>query len=417
MKLKRKTKPVRAALPSTYGSLLADLKRRVRNAQVRAALSVNRELVLLYWHIGREILRSQQAEGWGAKVIERLAKDLRREFPEMSGLSSRNLKYMRAFAEAYSSGESVQQLAGQFVQQLVAQLPNVKALLPGKRGTSIVQQAVAQLPGEKVPQPVGQLALTKVQQPAAQLEFDLPPEPFASLPWGHNVLLLDRVKNPADRLWYARQALAHGWSRAVLEVQIETKLHKRAGRALNNFAATLPPAQSDLAQQVLKDPYTFNFLALGPDAQERDLENALMDHIQKFLLELGVGFAFVGRQVRLEVDGEDYSLDLLFYHLRLRCFFVIDLKKEAFKPEDAGKMNFYLSAVDDQLRHDGDQPTIGLLLCRNHKRLTVEYALRNMAKPIDVAKWRTRLVSSLPRNLRSALPSVEELERNLRTSS
>jgi predicted nuclease of restriction endonuclease-like (RecB) superfamily len=247
-----------------------------------------------------------------------------------------------------------------------------------------------------------------------QLESDLPPEPFASLPWGHNRVLLDRVKEPADRLWYARQALAHGWSRAVLEVQVETKLHKRAGRALNNFAATLPPAQSDLAQQVLKDPYTFNFLALAPDAQERDLEQALMDHIQNFLLELGVGFAFVGRQVRLEVEGEDYAIDLLFYHLRLRCFVVIDLKKEAFKPEDAGKMNFYLSAVDDQMRQDGDQPTIGLLLCRDHKRLTVEYALRNFTKPIGVAQWRTRLVHSLPKQLRGVLPSVEEIQRNLR---
>jgi predicted nuclease of restriction endonuclease-like (RecB) superfamily len=222
--------------------------------------------------------------------------------------------------------------------------------------------------------------------------------------------LIDRVKDPAARLWYARQTLAHGWSRPVLEVQIETKLHKRSGRALNNFAATLPPEQSDLAQQVLKDPYTFNFLALGPDAQERDLESALIDHIQKFLLELGVGFAFVGRQVRLEVDGEEYPVDLLFYHLRLRCFFVIDLKMGAFEPRDAGQMSFYLSTVDTQMRHEGDQPTIGLLLCRDHKRLTVEYALRNFNTPIGVARWRTQL----PKKLRGLLPSVEELERKLR---
>ena len=408
MKPKRATKLVEPGRPAAYGALLADLKRRVRSAQVRAALSVNRELVLLYWHIGREILRSQQAEGWGTKVIERLARDLRREFPDMTGLSPRNLKYMRSFAEAYSGGAIVQQLAGQFVQQLVAQLPVRKLDKP------IVQQAAAQLRAAKVQQPAGQKMLTKVQQPAAQLEFDIPPEPLASLPWFHNCLLLDRVKDPTARLWYARQTLAHGWSRAVLAVQIDTKLHKRAGKALNNFATTLPPAQSDLAQQVLKDPYTFNFLALGPDAQERDLEIALVDHIQKFLLELGVGFAFVGRQVRLEVDGEDYTLDLLFYHLRLRCFFVIDLKMEAFEPRDAGQMNFYLAAVDDQMRHEGDQPTIGLLLCRDHKRLTVEYALRNCATPIGVAKWRTKLVDSLPKKLRGLLPSVEELERKLR---
>ena len=404
MNPKRATKLVKPGRPAAYGALLADLKRRVRSAQVRAALSVNRELVLLYWHIGREILRSQQAEGWGTKVIERLARDLRREFPDMTGLSPRNLKYMRSFAEAYSGGAIVQQLAGQFVQQLVAQLPEAATKMSAKPSRNPM-----------VPQTVGQLPLpTKVQQPVAQLEFDVPPEPFALLPWGHNVLLLDRVKDPAARLWYARQTLAHGWSRPVLEVQIDTKLHKRAGKALNNFATTLPPAQSDLAQQVLKDPYTFNFLALGPDAQERDLEIALVDHIQKFLLELGVGFAFVGRQVRLEVDGEDYTLDLLFYHLRLRCFFVIDLKMEAFEPRDAGQMNFYLAAVDDQMRHEGDQPTIGLLLCRDHKRLTVEYALRNFSRPIGVAKWRTKLVNSLPKKLRGLLPSVEELERKLR---
>ncbi len=404
MKPKRLTKMTRPALPAAYGALLTDLKRRVRSAQVRAALSVNRELVLLYWSIGREILRSQQAEGWGTKVIERLAKDLRREFPDMSGLSRTNLLYMRAFAETYSTDVIVQQAVGQFVQQLTAQMPAPKSGAK-PRPKPIVQQPVGQLTATKIPQPGGQLT---------QLEFDVPPEPFASIPWGHNVLLLDRVKDPAARLWYARQTLAHGWSRTVLEVQIETKLHKRSGRALNNFAATLPPEQSDLAQQVLKDPYTFNFLALGPDAQERDLENALIDHIQKFLLELGVGFAFVGRQVRLEVDGEDYPIDLLFYHLRLRCFFVIDLKMGAFEPRDAGQMNFYLSAVDDQMRHDGDQPTIGLLLCRNHKRLTVEYALRNLTKPIGVAKWRTQLVNALPKKLRGLLPSVQELERNLR---
>lgn len=399
MTTSRTMKRTKAVAATAYGSLLSGLKERVRHAQVRAALSVNRELVQLYWHIGREILRSQQAEGWGAKVIERLAKDLRKEFPEMDGLSRTNLLYMRAFAEAHSGASLVQPAVGQLAQEVSAPPPK-----PGAKSR----------PGAIVPQAVGQLIPAKVPQAVGQLESDLPPEPFASLPWGHNRVLLDRVKEPADRLWYARQALAHGWSRAVLEVQIETKLHKRAGRALNNFAATLPPAQSDLAQQVLKDPYTFNFLALAPDAQERDLEQALMDHIQNFLLELGVGFAFVGRQVRLEVEGEDYAIDLLFYHLRLRCFVVIDLKKEAFKPEDAGKMNFYLSAVDDQMRQDGDQPTIGLLLCRDHKRLTVEYALRNFTKPIGVAQWRTRLVHSLPKQLRGVLPSVEEIQRNLR---
>ncbi len=391
MKALQRLKPAKSGRPTAYGALLADLKQRVRSAQVRAALSVNRELVLLYWNIGREILRSQKAEGWGTKVIERLAKDLRAEFPKMRGLSRTNLLYMRAFAEAYSDAAIVQQAVGQLVQQAAAQLPESKSTRRAKSSqAAIVQQAVG------------------------QLEHANPPEPFALLPWGHNVLLLDRVKDLTDRLWYARQTMVNGWSRPVLEVQIETKAHKRAGRAVSNFATTLPPEQSDLAQQALKDPYTFDFFALAPNARERDLENALIEHIQKFLLELGVGFAFVGRQVALEIDGENYALDLLFYHLRLRCFVVIDLKMRAFKPEDAGKMSFYLSAVDDQLRHAGDQPTIGLLLCKDHKRLTVEYALRNFSTPIGVSQWRTRLVDSLPKQLRGVLPSVADLERNLR---
>lgn len=344
--MSKHSKVSHTALPSGYAPLLADLKARVRSAQVRAVLSVNRELVLLYWHIGGQILRCQREEGWGAKVVERLAKDLRAEFPEMHGFSRANLLSMRAFAEAYIDEAIVQQLVGQ-------------------------------------------------------------------LPWGHNVLLLAKVKNAEQRLWYAQQTLEHGWSRAVLTAQIQTDAHKRQGKALSNFKQTLPPPQSDLAQQALKDPYVFDFLALSADARERELEQGLVNHIQRFLLELGVGFAFVGRQVHLEIGGEDYYLDLLFYHLKLRCYVVIDLKMEPFKPEFAGKMNFYLSAVDDTMRHQQDQPTIGLLLCRDKNHITVEYALRHMAKPIGVAQWRTRLVESLPKKLEGALPSVKDLEREL----
>ena len=334
------------ALPPGYAPLLADLKARVRAAQVRAVLSVNRELILLYWHIGGRILRCQREEGWGAKVVDRLAKDLRAEFPEMAGFSPRNLKYMRAFAAAYADSE--------FVQQVVAQIP-----------------------------------------------------------WGHNLLLLNKLKQPELREWYATKTLEHGWSRAVLSAQMQTKAHARAGKALTNFKRTLPPPQSDLAQQALKDPYTFDFLTLSAEARERELEQGLVDHIQKFLLELGVGFAFVGRQVHLEVGREDYYLDLLFYHLKLRCYVVIDLKMEPFKPEFAGKMNFYLSAVDDRMCGPQDQPTIGLLLCRDKNRITVEYALRHMTKPIGVAQWRTRLVESLPKKLQGALPSVKVLKTEL----
>lgn len=382
-------------LPSAYAPLLADLKARVRAAQVKAAVSVNRELILLYWHIGREILRAQKAEGWGAKVVERLAKDLAAEFPEMGGFSFTNLMRMRTFADAYGPGTIFPQAVGKLEQ--------------GASKDEISPQSVGRLGKAKVQQPVAPI----VSQPVIQLE-DTPPEPLTLLPWGSNIILIEKVKDPATRLWYARKTLENGWSRAVLTVQIESRLHERSGKAITNFERTLPPAQSDMAREVLKDPYTFDFLTLGEDAHERDLERGLVEHVQKLLLEMGAGFAFVGRQVPLEVGDEDYYLDLLFYHLRLRCFVVVDLKMRPFEPEFAGKMNFYLSAVDDQMRHEHDAPTIGLLLCKDAKnKLKVEYALRDVKKPIGVAEWQTRLVESLPKNLRGALPSIADIEREL----
>lgn len=328
-----------------YDAFLVGLKERIRNAQVRAAMSVNRELVLLYWQIGRDILANQSERGWGAKVIDRLSADLRRSFPEMKGFSPRNLKYMRAFAEAYTHEG--------FVQQLVAQIP-----------------------------------------------------------WGHNVRLLDQVKDPHEREWYLRQTLHHGWSRNILVHQIESSLYQRQGKALTNFNRTLPAPQADLAQGILKDPYAFDFLSLGEDAKERDLHRGLLEHLREFLLELGVGFAFVGSQYPLEVGGEDFFIDLLFYHLRLRSFVVIELKVSDFQPEFVGKLNFYLSAVDDRLRHADDAPSIGLLLCRTKNRVIVEYALRDTAKPIGVSEY--RLLEALPETLKGSLPTVEEIEAELR---
>jgi predicted nuclease of restriction endonuclease-like (RecB) superfamily len=326
----------------SYAAFVGDLKRKIAEARHRAGLSVNRELILLYWTIGRDILARQEREGWGAKVIERLAEDLGRAFPEMAGLSSRNLKYMRAFAEAWPEGE--------FVQQVVALLP-----------------------------------------------------------WGHNVRLLDAVKAPEERAWYVRQAIEHGWSRNVLVHQIDSNLFARQGSALTNFSRTLPADQSELAQQILKDPYTFDFLSLGPEMLERDLERGLIEHLRSLILELGKGFAFVGSQYHIEVGGQDYYLDLLFYHLRLRCFVVIELKIEDFKPEFAGKMNFYLSAVDDNLRHKDDQPTIGIILCKGRNEVIVEYALRDANKPMGVAQY--QLSPALPPQLQRDLPTVEEFAR------
>jgi predicted nuclease of restriction endonuclease-like (RecB) superfamily len=236
-------------------------------------------------------------------------------------------------------------------------------------------------------------------------------QPVAQLPWGHNVRLLDLVKTRDERLWYARAAIEHGWSRNVLEIQIEAGLYQRQGKAITNFTKTLPAPQSDLAQQLLKDPYNFDFLTLSKDASERELETGLVEHIQKFLLELGTGFAFVGRQVPLEVAGEDYRLDLLFYHLKLRCFVVIDLKAGPFKPEYAGKMNFYLAAVDDTRKHPSDNPAIGLILCKSKKEVVVEYALRHTATPMGIAEFRH--LEKLPAKFQGSLPSIEELEAEL----
>lgn len=331
-------------LSLAYETFLIDLKDRIRTARTRASLAVNKELVLLYWEIGRDILDRQQREGWGTKVIERLAQDLRREFPEMKGLSSRNMKYMRTFAEAWPEKE--------FVQQVVAQLP-----------------------------------------------------------WGHNVRLLDRVKEPQERKWYAGRVIEHGWSRPVLVHQIESRLYHRQGKAVTNFKETLPPVQSDLAHEMLKDPYIFDFLSIGEEAHERDLERELVKHITNFLLELGAGFSFVGKQFHLEVGGEDFYLDLLFYHLKLRCYVVVELKTGPFRPEYAGKLNFYLSAVDDMLRHGSDAPSIGLILCKDKNRLIAEYALRDIAKPVGVSEY--RLVEAIPEELKGSLPTIEELEAEL----
>jgi len=327
-----------------YDELLLDLKSRIGQAQVRAALAVNSELVSLYWSIGRDILIRQQQQGWGAKVVDRLAVDLRRAFPEMKGFSRTNLLYMRAIADAYPDE--------QFVQQVVGQIP-----------------------------------------------------------WGHNVRILDQVKDSQEREFYIRQTIQHGWSRPVLEMQIESNLYRRQGSATTNFERTLPAPQSDLARQLLKDPYNFDFLILGQEAHERDLERGLIEHIREFLLELGVGFAFVGSQYHIEVGGQDFYLDLLFYHLRLRAYVVIELKVTEFKPEYAGKMNFYLSAVDDLLRHEDDQPSIGLILCKTKNKVVAEYALRDTQKPIGVSSF--QLTESLPEKLQGSLPTIEELEAEL----
>ncbi|HSS78999.1 MAG TPA: PDDEXK nuclease domain-containing protein [Thermoanaerobaculia bacterium] len=336
------TKPT--LIPPDYAAWLADLKSRIATAQFRATLAVNSELVRLYWEIGRGILERQVNHGWGTKVIDTLAKDLRLAFPEMKGFSPTNLKYMRRFAEDCPERAFGQQLADQ-------------------------------------------------------------------LPWFHVVVLLTQLSDPDEREWYAAKAIEYGWSRNVLGLQIEVRARQREGKAVTNFPARLPAVQSDFAQQALKDPYLFDFLALSREASERDIEQGLTQHITRFLLELGAGFAFVGRQVHIEVAEDDFFIDLLFYHLKLRCYIVIELKAMEFKPEHAGQLSFYLTAVDRRIKAEQDTPTIGLLLCRKQNRLVAEYALSAIHQPIGVAEY--QLTQAIPPEFAGSLPTIEELEAEL----
>lgn len=338
--------PAKSGLPDGYGPAFGDIRRRIEAARLKAVLDANATMIDLYWRIGGVILARQVAEGWGAKVIDRLSQDLRAAFPDMSGLSARNLKYMRAFAAAWPDA-------------------------------AIVQRALHKLP------------------------------------WGVNVELLDAVKESSDRLWYAERAFAHGWSRTILTMQIKRRLHERQGKAQTNFGLTLPPAESDMAAQIFKDPYLFDMLGTADPRREAEVEQALVDHVEKFLLELGAGFAFVGRQVPLEVGESDFKVDLLFYHFKLRCFVVVELKAVPFDAGFVGQLNLYLSAVDDLLKQPEDKPTIGLLLCRSRDKVVVEYALRHLKRPVGVAEWETELVGKLPAELRGSLPTVEEIEAEL----
>jgi predicted nuclease of restriction endonuclease-like (RecB) superfamily len=362
---------------SLYADLLGDIKTRIRQAQIKAGLSVNAEMIFMYWDIGRMIHECQQKKGWGAGVLRRLAGDLKSELPEVKGFSERNLKRMTQFYREY---------------------PRLPVIGP----RSVAQlEANARRP-EKGPPPVAQRDPSE-----AVLQF------VPQISWAHNMLLVQTVKDLPTRLWYMEQTIQNGWGRDTLGHMIKGKAHERQGKAVTNFQQRLPDPQSDLARQLLKDPYIFDFLTLEEPFHERELETGLVRHLEKFLLELGQGFAFVGRQYHLQVSDKDFYLDLLFYHLKLRSFVVIDLKKGDFKPEYAGKVNFYCSAVDDRLKHETDQPTIGLILCQTKDRILAEYALRDIHKPIGVSEY--ELTRALPENLKSVLPTIEEIEAELQS--
>ena len=338
--------PPLSDLPEDYAEILIKIKSHIQQERLRVVMAANSAMILLYWDVGKMILERQEHARWGAKIIDRLAKDLQEAFPGMKGFSPRNLKYMRAFSVAWPEREIVQEI-------------------------------------------------------------------LAQITWYHNITLMEKLTGSEERLWYAHEIIKNGWSRNVLALKIESGLHERQGKAITNFRKILPLVDSDMATQVFKDPYLFDFLGTADLRRESEVEQALIDHIQHFLLELGAGFAFVGRQVPLEVASHDFRIDLLFYHLKLRCFVVIELKAVPFDPSFIGQLNFYLSAVDDLLRHPDDKLTIGLLLCRTKDKLVVEYALRDLNKPIGVAEWETKIVNELPKELESSLPTIEELEKEL----
>jgi len=349
--IKKQNVEINSIPKKEYEQTIADLKKRIQECQLRAVTTINKELICLYWTIGETIVEKQKKSGWGTKIIEKLAKDLQNAFPGIEGFSRANIFRMKAFFSAYE----------------------------------------------------------KVAQAVRQFEF----LPIFGIPWGHNILLIQKIKDNDERLWYASKVIENGWSRSILTIWIENNLYRREGKAITNFKTSLPAPQSDLAQQTLKDPYVFDFLTLHKKHLEKDLEDGLINHIQKFLIELGQGFAFVGRQYPIKAGKKDLYIDLLFYHLKLRCYCIIEVKAKEFDSRDVGQMSAYLSAVDDFLKHEDDKPSIGMILCKTKDNVFVEYVLRNFNRPIGVAKFEVNLVEKLPKELKSSLPTIEEIEAEL----
>jgi len=361
---------------SEYKKFFNEVKQHIKSSQAKAAIAINSALVQLYWSIGKLISEKQTEYSWGTSVIERLSQDLKMEFPGMSGFSARNLRDAKRFYLFYNS--------------------------------EIWRQAAAKL---ELKSDASQLsALIEVERSESQ-NVTFSHQLVSQIPWGHHLLILNKINDPAAAYFYIRKTIENNWSRSILTLQIEQDLFSRLGKSISNFKKTLPEQQALLAQQTLKDPYNFSFLTLEPQIQELELEKQLTEHITKFLLELGKGFAFMGRQYPIKIGEKEYWIDLLFYHIRLRCFVVVDLKVTPFEPEFAGKMNFYLSVVDDLLKAETDQPSIGILLCKGKESVEVEYALRGIAKPIGVSEF--TFAAALPENLKSSIPTVEEFEQEI----
>jgi predicted nuclease of restriction endonuclease-like (RecB) superfamily len=350
-----------------YKKWLEELKKKIKTSQIKAAIRVNTELLDLYWQLGGEITEKQKESNWGDAIIEELSKDLTAAFPGMKGFSRANLFFIRKWFLFY--------------------------------------------------QP-----LSIVSQPVRQLPFNINQEdyfPFVSqlvrqIPWGHNREIITKCSEIEEAVFYVQQTINNNWSRSVLTLQIESKLYQRQGKAIHNFEVTLEQPMADLAKDTFKNPYVFDFLTIGKEAHERDLESGLINQIQKFLLELGQGFAYMGKQYPIHVGNSDFFLDLLFYHTRLRCFVIVELKVTDFQPEFAGQLNFYLNLIDDQLKHETDAPSIGILLCKTPDKVVVEYALKNVSSPLGVAEY--QLMEAIPDHLKGELPSIEDLENELKNS-
>lgn len=371
--------PITLSKNKTYKNWLSDIKEQIRIAQIKTAVVVNKELLNIYWHIGKEICEKQELSNWGDGLIEQLSIDLLKEFPTIKGFSRTNLYYVKKWYLFYSKNEFVPQVVGQMKRK------------PSK---DII-----------VPQVVGQLQKNNSKN-------DIIPQLVALIPWGHHREIISKVKTVEEGIFYINEAAKNSWSRSVLLAQINSKLYKRQGKSINNFAATLPKLQSDLARETFKNPYTFELLGLAIDINERELESTLIANIKTFLLELGQGFAYMGKQFPIQVSGDAFFIDLLFYHTRLHCYVVVELKLDDFKPEYVGKLNFYLNAVDAEIKHKNDNPSIGLLLCKTPNKVVVEYTLKNVKAPLGVSEYKVQ--TQLPKNLQKELPSIKELERQLK---
>jgi predicted nuclease of restriction endonuclease-like (RecB) superfamily len=388
-----------------YQELLKQVKEQVANSQVRAISASNKEMLLLYWKLGNLILINQSHRGWGSKVIDLLSSDLKKELPKQNGFSVRNLKYMRKFALEYPFDilqrviHASELLKGQtknqsFVQQLISEF---------------VQQPVAQLPSQDSPSEI-------VQHPVAQTgEVQFTKSILASLSWSHHIILMDKEPHIGKRIWYMHHAIEHGLSRNILAIQIENSLFERqvAAKKITNFERVLPQAQSDFANYLLKDPYIFDFVQAKEKADERNIEDQLASQITKFLLELGKGFAFVGRQIHFQIGGDDFYADLVFYHTKLKSYVIVEIKAREFHPGDASQLNFYVNVANDFLKSEGDNETIGLLLCKGKNEVVAEYSLKGFSNALGVTDY--QISKAVPDEIKSQLPQIEEIENELKS--